>query len=239
MNKIKGYSLAFLSVFAFAQESQGATVAPPISEQLQEVVELFTGEFDNSQQVAGNPAIPLVTMDNCSVDMVGSSSEIMAQEAVYLEQTTGGSPLRVRFYGFNPGTTGVDLSISPFVEESFVLGTCDQPPSEQVVNLDNVVTESCDLVLNWDPIGYIANNAPEGCPTSFPGGKVISEVEIRPDGIDSLDQIFDAEGNLLFGTLIEFRSTSSVPEPSSIISLLAFAAIGYRKFKAKSTERLD
>jgi hypothetical protein len=68
---------------------------------------------------------------------------------------------------------------------------------------------------------YIANNAPNGCPSSS-GGKVVSSLTLRNGVIASLDQIFDATGNLIVSTPIEFRSRKSIPESSYTLGLLAF-----------------
>ena len=98
---------------------------------------------------------------------------------------------------------------------------CDRTPSERTIEVDNIASFSCDFDLFWQPVLYTANNAPDGCPTSFPGGKVVSDVAIFSKGINSLDRIFNANGDLLFGTKIEFRRRS-IPEPSTIFGLLVF-----------------
>jgi hypothetical protein len=51
---------------------------------------------------------------------------------------------------------------------------------------------------------------------------VVSTVAIQPNETDALDRIFGANGNLLVATPIEYRRTTSVPEPSLIFGLVAF-----------------
>jgi predicted PurR-regulated permease PerM len=49
MNKLKAYTLTvLLSTLTFAQESRAATIAPPLSAQVKQVTQWFTGFFDSS-----------------------------------------------------------------------------------------------------------------------------------------------------------------------------------------------
>lgn len=223
--KLCTLSTLFLSV-TFAQQSHAATMAPPVSFQVEQVAEWFTGLFNNTKQVADNPMIPPITMSNCAVELVGG--ELMENtETVYLEQTTGGFPFRVRFYSFfSNDDSQVTLSIRRFINETPLIGLCDRPQSEQVINATNLDYFSCEVNISWLPNRYVGTNAPEGCPTTFPGGKVVSEVVITPNQINSLDQVFDGNGNLLFGTPIAFHRVEAVPEPSIIFALFGLSSLG-------------
>jgi len=229
INKLKIYTLStiFLTV-TLAQKSHAATITstPPISFQVNQVSEWFTGLFDNTKQVANNQTIPPITMSNCGVKLVGS--ELMENtETVYLEQRTGGFPFRVRLYSFfSNNDSQVTISINRFLDETSLLGLCDRPQSQQVINATNIDNFSCEVNLSWFDNSYVGSNAPVGCSTTFPGGKVVSDVLIKPNFIDSLDRIFDRNGDLLFGTTIAFERAGKVPEPSILLGLFAFSGLG-------------
>ncbi len=223
--KICTISALFLSV-TFTQESYAATITPPVSFQVQQVAQWFTGLFDNTKQVANNPIVPPITMLNCGVELIGGNL-IENTETVYLEQTTSGSPFRVRLYSFfSNEDSQVTISISRFLDETSLLGLCARSQSEQVINATNIDAFSCEVNLSWFPNSYMGTNAPAGCPTTFPGGKVVSDVVIKPNLIDSLDQVFDGNGNLLFGTPIAFHRVKTVSEPSILFGLFALSGLG-------------
>ncbi|MDJ0798017.1 MAG: chromophore lyase CpcT/CpeT [Calothrix sp. MO_167.B12] len=207
MKKFQVCTLSLLlgSTFALTQVSRAASNEPPLFIQVKQVTRWFVGKFDNAEQVANQPNVPLITMSNCMVRLEGKNISRHSR-AVYLEQKTNGVPFRVRFYSFSKGDKGVKLSIRRFVDEDQVLGICDSPKSQRVVSMDNIVTQSCEVEVTREAQSYSGNNEPDGCPTTiFPGGKVVSEVTIKRRGTDSLDKFFDAEGNEKSGTEIEFR----------------------------------
>jgi hypothetical protein len=175
--------------------------------QVAQVARWFTGEFDNAQQVAADPQTPALTMSNCRV-AVPDFAEPGAR-TVYLEQFVVGNPapLRARLYVFrrSEDVGAVTVSVFRFVDQSGLLGMCGRPAHERVIEASNVAGPSCDLDVRRSGHTYAGDNAPEGCPTSFPGGKVVSEVSIRRNEVDSLDRIFDANGTPIAGTPIEFR----------------------------------
>ena len=217
---------------------------PTLFEQVNQVADFFTGLFDNRNQVLANPDVDILylTMANCSVNLTGSGN-ISATRPIYLEQRIGGfeqtNPLlRSRFYGFNRGNDVVDLSIYRFVEEDLVLGLCNQPESEREIAIDNIINNSCDLSLIWQSESfYRADNTPVGCPTAN-GGKVISEVEISPDLVFSLDRFFAADGSFLFGTPIKFEriTAESVPEGDFRVSFFFLGLIGFRLLEKEKQE---
>ncbi|HEY9603730.1 MAG TPA: CpcT/CpeT family chromophore lyase [Allocoleopsis sp.] len=236
MNTLKACTLTvLLSTLTFARESRAVTIAPPLESQVQQVADWFTGSFDNVQQVASNPSVPLITLSSCEVQLTGTNPTNETQN-VYLEQTSSAFN-RVRFYSFSEGTSAVTLSVYSFVNNAPLSGLCNHPESERVVDISNILTAtSCNLELLWEPNRYIGNNAPTGCPTSS-GGKVISNVEVFGDRIDSLDRIFAANGTLIAGTPIEFRRTTSVPEPSSILGLLAVGLWSTGKVRSRKQNK--
>ena len=229
MNKLKTSTLTVLfSALAFPQPSYAATLAPPLATQVQQVAQWFTGLFNNASQVADQPSVPLITMSNCQVQFNSNNPSNQTNNIyIYLEQQSTAFN-RIRFYSFSPGDAAVALSIQSFINPSVLTGICNQPESERIINFNNLVATSCHLNLIWEPLRYIGTNAPNGCPASF-GGKVVSDVTIEPNNINSLDRIFDARGNVLVATPIEFRRTTSVPEPSPIFGLLAIGIWSLRK----------
>lgn len=224
MKKLKAYTLTVvLSTLTFPQASRAVSVAPPIEAQVEEVARWFTGNFNNAQQVASNPSVPFIAMSNCKVQLTGVNPVDSAVN-VYLEQTSSAFE-RTSFYSFSQGNSVVNLSVRPTLEPGSIRGLCSLPESERIIDISNVVTASCDLLLMWEPSRYIGTNAPNGCPTST-GGKVISSVSIFENEVASFDQIFAASGNLLVATPIQFRRINSIPEASPILGLLAFGVVG-------------
>lgn len=238
MHKLKVYSLTLiLSVLIFP--SRAVAFAPSLSTQVKEVAQWFTGFFDNAQQVASNPTAPLISMSNCSVQLDDNNSVTNTQN-IYLEQKSNVFE-RIRFYSFSEGNSVVNLSIRSFLNSDILSGLCNQPEQQRIINISNIATTSCDLSLTWEPNRYIGTNAPNGCPTST-GGKVVSNVTFLNNGVNSLDQIFTANGNLIVNTPIEFRRVTSIPEPSFILGILALgiwrnATALSGKVKHKSTQK--
>ncbi|GAA6621051.1 chromophore lyase CpcT/CpeT [Scytonema sp. NUACC26] len=238
MNKLKIYSLTFLfSVLIVPQQSRAVASAPPFSTQVKEVAQWFAGFFDNAQQVANNPTVPLITMSNCSVKLTDGNPSANTQN-IYLEQNSTAFE-RISFYSFSEGNSGVNLSVRSFLNSDTLRGLCNQLEEQRIINTSNIATISCNLELQWEPNRYIGTNAPNGCPTST-GGKVVSNVTFFENGVNSLDQIFNANGNLIVNTPIEFRRINPIPEPSSILGILALGLVGTvtavsGKVKHKST----
>ncbi|NEO52495.1 MAG: PEP-CTERM sorting domain-containing protein [Okeania sp. SIO3B5] len=225
INQLKFCTLsALLLSFTFAQKSHAATLF-----QVEQVSQWFTGLFDNTKQVTDNPMIPSVTMSNCPVKLIGS--DLMENtETVYLEQTTGGFPFRVRLYSFfSNDDSQITISISRFLNETSLFGLCDRPESEQFINATNLDNFNCEINLSFVSNTYVGTNEPEGCSTTFSGGKVISDIVIKPNSIDSLDRVFDSNGNLLFGTPITFNRIEAVPEPSILFGLFILSGLGLGK----------
>ena len=222
MKQLKASSLAVL-LTVLAIPGRAVAAAPPLSEQVQEVTQWFTGLFDNTKQVESNPSTPLITMSNCSVELTDNTSFSNSQN-IYLQQNSDVFE-RIRFYSFSEGSSGVNLSIRSFINNELLRGLCNQAKQQRVIDTSNIASASCDISLVWDDNRYIGNNSPNGCATSF-GGKVVSNVEFFANGVDSLDQIFSANGNLLVSTPIEFRRSTSIPEPSLILGMIAFGIWG-------------
>lgn len=217
VNNFKTLTLTvLLSVLTFAPKSRAAT-----SEQVQQVAEWFAGSFNNAEQVKNNSLVPAIAMSNCAVQL-DSEAPINETQNIYLEQKSSAFE-RTRFYSFSIADSAVNLSIRSFVNQNILSGICNQPQPERIVNFSNLIPASCNLQLILESNRYIGTNAPGGCPTST-GGKVVSQVTITENTIDSLDQIFDSKGTLLVNTPIEFQRLRLIPEPSYILGILAFSA---------------
>ncbi len=222
MSKLKVYSLTLIiSLLIFP--SRVVAFAPPLPIQVKEVAQWFTGFFDNAQQVTNNPIVPLITMSNCSVKIADDNLFSNTQN-VYLEQKSTVFE-RIRFYSFSEINSVVHLSVRDFLNSNILRGLCNQPEQQRIINISNIATTNCNLSLVWEPSRYIGNNAPNGCPTST-GGKVVSNVAFFNNGVNSLDQIFNANGNLIVNTPIEFRRVTPIPEPSLLLGILALGIWG-------------
>ncbi|WP_157162525.1 chromophore lyase CpcT/CpeT [Cylindrospermum stagnale] len=220
-----------LSTLTLAQGGRTLAVAPSLETQVQDLAQWFTGYFDNEQQVASNSSVPLITMSNCNVQLDNTNFAVDTQN-VYLEQKSTAFE-RLRLYSFSKGDSVVKLSIYNFLNADVFRGTCNHPESARIISQNNLAVTSCNLELIWQPTAYIGNNAPNGCLTST-GGKVVSQVTISKGKIDSLDQIFSAQGRLLVSTPIQFRQ---VDEPSLALGLLAVGIWSLAKQSPKNSPR--
>ncbi len=230
MLKFKTYTLTILlSVISFPQISRAVIIAPSLDKQVQEVAQWFTGSFNNTQQVIQQPSVPFISMSNCEVQLLGDNNDT---QNIYLEQKSTAFE-RIRFYSFSKADSGVKLSIRSFINPNILSGICNNPEPARVLNINNLVSTSCDLLLMWEPNRYVANNAPGGCSTAS-GGKVVSNVTVKSGSIDSLDQIFAANGNLLVSTPIQFNRIRSIPEASFTIGLLVLSIWAVGKASSQS-----
>ncbi|MDZ8186120.1 MAG: chromophore lyase CpcT/CpeT [Nostoc sp. ChiSLP02] len=236
MNLVKVYALtALFSALTFGQATRaGAASPPPIDIQVKQLAQWFTGLFDNSEQAANSkPPVPLITLSSCSVEFTNGNS-LNGTENIYLEQP---SINRFRLYSFSQQNSGVNLSIRALNTDYSVTGLCNRPESEQTLDLSKISAITCNLEIFWNAGDYIGNNSPNGCPTNS-GGKVISSVIVSENRIYSTDEIFAPNGNLVFGTPIDFRRVPSIPEPSFTLGIVALGVWGTRKIilgKQKST----
>lgn len=233
-NNTKKTSASFLSslflTVAFAQPGQSAVLSP--AQQVQKVVNWFTGFFTNAEQVANNEMIPFLTMENCRASVSGGSNP--DAQYVHLEQYFGGvSILRTAAYEFSPSDTGVNLSVFPYLEDDNALGTCNS--DNPIIDLSNLPEVSCDLNLMYEPKKFNGTNAPDGCPTTFPveNSMVVSTVMISRNATDSLDFFIPPEESNRepFGSLIEFRQVATTSEPMSIMTLLGIGLFGLVKVR--------
>ncbi len=223
------FLMTLLTTVVFAQSGQAAVLSP--TQQVQQVVDWFTGFFTNSNQVASEPMTPFLTMNNCAA----SVSELSNTETqyVHLEQYIGGvSLLRTAAYEFSPSDIGVNLSVFPYFDRNAALGTCDRATPS--IDLSNVVPVSCDLSLFYEPNKFTGTNDPIGCPTSFPepGSTVVSTVTITPNTVNSLDFFTTPDGDS-FGTPIAFQRVTTTPEPMTTLSLVGIGLVGLLKVRKR------
>jgi len=198
-----------------------ATAAPVAAstDAVAQVVDWFTGFFDNADQVQASPEIPFLTMENCSVSALDGDG---VTQYVHLEQFFGGGGplLRSRAYAFSAVGSAVDLSVFSYQDPLAALGSCDQAmPS---LDVSDLVSPSCDLTLVRREADFFGTNEPEGCPSDFPfpGSTVVSTVTITADTVDSLDTFLFPGGAI--GTPIAFRRVST-PEPGLVVGLLVLS----------------
>lgn len=210
-----------LTTAAIAQPVQAATLTP--TEQVDTVVRWFTGLFDNGDQVASDPTVPFLTMENCEVSAEGYGSP--SAQYVHLEQYIGGAALlRTAAYEFSPGVAGVDLSVYGYLDDTAALGSCDRT----TLDFASLELPSCDIDLAYEPSRFVGSNAPTGCATSFPvsGSRVVSTVTIAADTTVSFDEFFTPFGTS-FGTPIRFeRAAVATPEPFSLAALVVLGLGG-------------
>lgn len=228
---------AFFSILTLTTQSYAATMESlPILQQLEQVVKLFTGEFSNYPQFKNDNTVPLITMSNCSVDIIGGSFG-SDTESIFLEQNflTTPQPPRLRHYEFSPGTESINLSVRSFDSISGLAGLCNLAPSERSLEFSNINSENCDIELFrlLEPVRYSGTNSPDGCSAaSNPLITVISTLSIQKNQIESLDLGFIGE-TPIFGTSITF---TPVNESSSVTGLITLFIMGIT-FKIKKITR--
>lgn len=227
-----------LSIITLTPQSYAATMeSVTILQQLEQVVKLFTGEFSNYPQFNSDNTVPLITMSNCSVDIIGGSFG-SDTESIFLEQNflTSPQPPRLRHYAFSAGTESINLSVRSFDSISGLGGLCNLAPSERSLLFSNINSESCDLELFrlLEPVRYSGTNSPDGCPAASNAFiTVISTLSIQENKIESLDLGFVGE-NQIFGTPITF---TPVNESSSVTGLITLFIMG-TAFKIKKSTRV-
>ena len=215
---------AFFTSLFFSSPAQAVSLTS--IEQVDLVVEWFTGSFNNQQQVTQNPDVPFLTMTNCLASPVGNTPDTDSLY-VHLEQYFGGTNLlRSSAYQFSPLNSGVNLQVYSYLERNDALGTClDSNPR---LNLTNLVSPSCDLTLTYEPELFFGTNSPLGCPSGFPvaGSRVVSTVTITANQVLALD-IFEPPDSPSFGTQIQFEQLATTPEPLGALPLISLGLIGF------------
>lgn len=216
------FLMTLLTTVVYTQSGQAAVLSP--TQQVQQAVNWFTGFFTNINQVASEPTIPSITMNNCAASVLEVSNS--QTQYVHLEQYIGGvSLLRTAAYKFSSSDTGFNLSVFPYLNNDLALGSCDSTiPS---IDLSNLIPVSCDLSLFYEPNKFTGTNAPVGCPTSFPepGSIVTSTIEITANTVDSLD-LFTTPDGISFGTPIEYQRVTTTLKPMTTIPLLGMSLVG-------------
>ncbi len=221
---------AFFTSLFFSSQAQAASLTS--IEQVNLVVEWFTGSFNNQQQVTQNPDVPFLTMSNCLASPVSDTPDPDSLY-VHLEQYfSGTSLLRSSAYKFSPLNSGVNLQVFSYLERNDALGTClDSNPR---LNLTNLVSPSCDLTLSYEPELFFGTNSPLGCPSGFPvaGSRVVSTVTITANQVWALD-LFEPPNSPSFGTQIQFQQIATTPEPMGVISLISLGLIGFATIRQR------
>lgn len=219
----------FISL-TLSTQVQAATLTP--RERVNLAVNWFVGLFDNSKQVARDPDIAFVTMENCAAFPIGGIPAIESRY-VHLEQyiNSGGFILpRIRGYEFSPTESTVDLKVYSYANPNATVGTCQQASPN--IDLSTLVSPSCDVSLTYEPKRFFGTNAPIGCPASIPNLDIVSTIEITADEINSLDQ-FISSGVPIAGTTIEFRRVATTSEPLGAIALISLGITGVVKSRFK------
>ncbi len=173
-------------------------------------------------------------MSNCDVQL-DSSAPLDETQNIYLEQKSSAFE-RVRLYSFTKADSAINLSIRSFLNPTTLNGICNNPQLTRIVNFSNLIPASCNLQLMLEFNRYTGTNAPTGCSTST-GGKVVSQVTIAENTIDSSDQIFDITGKLLINTPIQFQRLTPIPESSYNLGLLAFGVFSLNLVRKKAISR--
>lgn len=150
---------------------------------------------------------PTVQMTTCEIQVEGlniTSSEpsvFLYQEQALADRLT--QPYRQRFLRISPSTdgTGIESVSYRLRNEDSWIGLCDRPIGERTVQERDLEDTHCQVLLV--PVGenFVGDTPAGGCPSNYRGAvSVTNHIILYEDGMDTFDQGFDAEGNLVWGS---------------------------------------
>jgi len=218
-NKGKEPAIAILTVFLGVIPSLLVTVqpasaqvwpTPEMQQQVNEVARLLEGVMDTTAQAQANPKAPSVQMTTCRVkaDLPKSlqSAIVLYQEQALTTKLTQPYRQRVLFIAASPPFSNSVVSLShKLAEPAKWIGFCNQSNSQRLLQLDQDLGEKvCSVYLEKSTDGYKGETPPQGCPANVRGAvRITNTVELNPDGMNTWDRGFDANGKQVWGAQSE------------------------------------
>lgn len=197
---IGAMSIAFLANVAKAQDVS-------VNERVASVVSHLVGVMDTSAQASANPKAPNVRMTTCKIQVEDSPNSHSASPSVYLYQEQAlteklNQPYRQRFLLIQPSRDSnmvESKSFKPQRAESEI-GLCDRPKEARTVKLSELGESVCSVFLRPTATGFVGETPSQGCPTKVRGAvKITNRIVLRPEGMDTWDRGYDANGKLVWG----------------------------------------
>lgn len=193
-----------------SQTTDSQTTDSETIQQLEEIVSRLAGVMvtiapPNADASDANP--PIVQMTTCEIQVDGlnmTSSEpsvFLYQEQALTDRLT--QPYRQRFLRIAPSADGNGIeSVSYRLRDSESwIGLCDRPIGDRTVQGSDLEDTHCRVVLV--PVGenFVGDTPAGGCPSNYRGAvSVTNHIILYEDGMDTFDQGFDTEGNLVWGS---------------------------------------
>ena len=180
--------MLFLSLFVACQAPTNEPVED--TEAFDTVTELesqLTGRFDSSDQAAADSSFYAISLSMCTIETPD------ARPALYVEQAAiGSTPYRQRLYILSD-VAGEENTVKSTVyslkNEGDFVGYCDSDSVWSLSEEDYELREGCDVVLEWDGIGFNGGTVGNACATTLNGASyATSIVTTTPDTIESWDQ---------------------------------------------------
>ncbi len=191
---------------------------------VQNIVAYLVGVMDTSEQAATNKKVANVRMTTCKITVIPSennnpdknnlsntnNSIFLYQEQAVAEKFN--EPYRQRFLEILSDDRGQNQveskSYKPINMEKWI-GFCDKPETERIVPTTELGTYVCSVFLtksaaNYMKPLYLGETQTGGCPANVRGATSISNtIYLFPDGMNTWDRGFDANGNQVWGAANE------------------------------------
>jgi hypothetical protein len=197
-----------------------------IAEDIKNIASYLVGIMDTSGQAATNQKIANVQMTTCTIDVTGDIDDgnpvkdsqkneqnysiFLYQEQALVESLD--KPYRQRFLQLTAGDRGQSAveskAYKPIEMEKWV-GFCSKPEEERKVIASELGTYLCSVFLKQSAVNYfkplyVGETQTGGCPTNVRGATSISNtIYLFPDGMNTWDRGFDANGNQVWGAANE------------------------------------
>ena len=201
MSKIKiiiGLVATFTGTVAYAD------TAPPIEQQVKEVVSHLDGAMDTSAQANKNPKASNVRITSCKITVEGAGSN-NDQAFLYQEQALSqelNQPYRQRFLRIAPSAnrSSVESAVFKPPTPKAWTGLCAKPEAERVVKMSDVGKSTCSVFLQRQGDKYVGDTKAGGCPTNWKGAtRITNHIILHQTGMDTQDRGFDATGKQVWG----------------------------------------
>ncbi len=170
------------------------------SQDLDQLLEWMTGEFDSSAQEASDSSYYNITLKTVRIWPDSPNGGWL-----YVEQAVADSPdepYRQRVYfvsAINDDTFSSDIYTLPN-EEEYVGAWKDPSKFSGLKPFDLKYKEGCTVYLNYDGFQYTGKTNDESCKSEMRGASyATSEVTLLPEQLNSWDRGFDASGKQVWG----------------------------------------
>ncbi len=182
-----------------------AVQAIPKEQQVEAVVSHLVGVMDTSAQAAANPKAPSVRMTTCKVQINQPANSVYLYQEQALTKNLD-NPYRQRFLEIKANADSDTVESQSFKPENgkALIGLCSKPENERKLNLSNIGTPVCSVLLKPFQEGYIGETPSQGCPANIRGAvRITNTILLHSRGMDTWDRGFDAQGNQVWGAANE------------------------------------